>query len=240
MRNPVEFARDVLGIKLYPLQAEALMGMASHQLVTLACGRRGGKSLLSAIWAVYDACIRDLRKHQRQGEPRYILLVAASIPQARALFRTVADMFRVPMLAPMVLGEPTHDEIRLVNGVILRVVPCSERTTRGLAASTVIFEELASYTDTNGYQSGEAVYRALAPSVAQSRSMGASSPYRVHVANVASSIGCSSQQPHGMKATPSTAHPGNSTLRLTATSWSGSGRATQNSSPRSTRRVSPP
>jgi hypothetical protein len=166
MKNVVQFAKDVLGISLYPLQAEALMAMATFQLVTLACGRRGGKSLLAAIWAAYDATMRDLRKHQRKDEIRWVLLVAASVPQARALFRTVADMFKAPMLAPLVI-ESTMDEIRLVNNVILRVVPCSERTTRGMGASTVIFEELASYTDTNGYQSGEAVYRALAPSVAQ-------------------------------------------------------------------------
>ena len=167
MKNPVQFAEEVLDIQLHPLQAEALLGMCDHQLAVLACGRRGGKSLLAAIWAAYDATMRDLRQYQRRGEPRYILLVAASVPQARALFRTVTDLFQAPMLAPMVLGQPTHDEIRLVNGVILRVVPCSERTTRGLAASTILFEELASYVDTNGYQSGEAVYRALAPSVAQ-------------------------------------------------------------------------
>ena len=81
-------------------------------------------------------------------------------------------MFKAPMLAPRVVGEPTLDEIRLVNGVVLRVVPCSERTTRGLAASTVIFEELATYTDTNGHQSGEAVYKALAPSVVQFKGEG--------------------------------------------------------------------
>jgi hypothetical protein len=68
MKTPVEFARDVLNIGLYPLQAEAVMGMAAHQLVTLACGRRGGKSLLSAVWACYDATMRDLRRHQRPGE----------------------------------------------------------------------------------------------------------------------------------------------------------------------------
>ncbi len=43
--------------------------------------------------------------------------------------------------------------------------PCRRTCTRGLAASTVWFEELASYVDSTGYQSGEAVYRALAPSV---------------------------------------------------------------------------
>lgn len=172
MKTVTEFAHEVLGIDLYPLQGEALEAMATHQLVTLACGRRGGKTLLAAIWGVYDAALRDLRKYQRRGEPRYILLVAASLTQARALFRTVLDMFQMPMLKPLVVGEPTQDEIRLSNGSILKVLPCSERTSRGLAASTVLFEELAAYQDTSGHQSGEAVYRALAPSVAQFKGEG--------------------------------------------------------------------
>ena len=49
MKSVVDFAREVLGIQLHPLQAEALLAMAFYQLVILACGRRGGKSLLSAI-----------------------------------------------------------------------------------------------------------------------------------------------------------------------------------------------
>ena len=48
------------------------------QLVVLACGRRGGKSLMSAVWAAFDATIRDLRKYQRKGEPRSILLLTWS------------------------------------------------------------------------------------------------------------------------------------------------------------------
>ena len=171
MKTVTEFAKEVLDIDLYPRQAEALEAMAAHQLVTLACGRRGGKSLLAAIWGVYDASIRNLRKHQRKGETRYVLLVAASLTQARALFRTVRDMFQAPMLKPLIAGE-TQDELQLSNGVILKVMPCSERTTRGLAASTVLFEEIASYQDTAGHQSGEAVYRALAPSVAQFKGEG--------------------------------------------------------------------
>jgi len=173
VKTVTEFAREVLEIDLdgYPLQIEVLEAMSSHPLVVLACGRRGGKSLLSCCWAAYDATCRDLRKHQRKGETRYVLLVAASLTQARALFRTLQDMFKMPMLKPMVIGE-TQDEIQLSNNVILKVMPCSERTTRGLAASTVLFEELASYVDTSGHQSGEAVYRALAPSVAQFKGEG--------------------------------------------------------------------
>ena len=108
MKTVINFAREVLGINLFPLQAEALTGIATHQLSVLPCGRRGGKSLMTAIWAVYDATIRDLKIYQRAGEPRYILVVAGSLTQARALFRTIVDMFRVPLHAPLVLGEPTR------------------------------------------------------------------------------------------------------------------------------------
>ena len=167
MKNVVEFAEEILGIQLYPLQAIALEGISTHVLSVLPCGRRGGKSLLTAIWAVYDACIRDLRHYQRDGEIRYVLVVAGSFEHAKTLFRTIHGMFDNPMLAPMVLGEATQDEIKLVNNVILKVVPCSDRTTTGLPASTVIFEEMASYIDTDGHQSGDNVYTALEPSTIQ-------------------------------------------------------------------------
>jgi hypothetical protein len=107
-----------LGISLYPLQAEALMGMASNTLVTLACGRRSGKSLTTGIWAAYDATMRDLTRHQRRGEPRYILLVAASLTQTRGLFRTIVDLFKAPMLAPLVI-EATMDEATWGHRVII-------------------------------------------------------------------------------------------------------------------------
>jgi len=168
VKSVIEFAKKVLEIDLdgYDLQREVLEAMSSHPLVVLACGRRGGKSLLSCCWAAYDASCRDLRKHQRKGETRYVLLVAASLTQARSLFRTLQDMFKMPMLKPMVIGE-TQDEIQLSNNVILKVMPCSERSIRGLGASTIIFEEIASYQDTNGHASGEAIWRALSPSVVQ-------------------------------------------------------------------------
>ena len=42
----------------------------------------------------------------------------------------------------------------------------------GMAVSTGILEESASYTDANGYQSGEAIYRTLVPTVAQFKEHG--------------------------------------------------------------------
>jgi len=101
MKNVVEFAKDVLGISLYPAQAEALLAMADHQLAVLACGRRGGKSSLASIWATYDSTMRDLRQYRRKGEVRHVILVAASAPQARSLFRTVTDGITYQPVSPV-------------------------------------------------------------------------------------------------------------------------------------------
>lgn len=163
----LDFAKDVLGIRLAKRQPDALVGIAGHLLSVLVTGRRGGKSLIASIFGAYDASVRDLTKYLRPGEVRYVVLVAAGLSQARALFRTMKQLFEVPMLAALVVGEPTNEEIELNNGVILKVVPCNSRTIRGLAISTVIFEELASFLDSDGYQSGDEVYAALAPSTAQ-------------------------------------------------------------------------
>ena len=166
-RSVISFAGDVLGVSLYPRQKEALRGVASHPLSLLCLGRRSGKTLVACIWAVYDAVVRDLSEHVRPGETRYVVVVATAWDQARRAFQVVRSFFDLPLLAPLVARE-TSEELHLSTGVVIKCLPCSARSTRGLAISTVIFDELAHFIDTeNGYQAGEQVYRALAPSVAQ-------------------------------------------------------------------------
>ena len=167
VRNVNSFARDVLGVRLHARQKEALRGIAAHPLSLLCLGRRSGKTLVACIWAVYDAVVREMSEHVRPGEPRYVVVVATARDQARRAFQVVRSFFDLPLLAPLVAGE-TNDELHLTTGVVIKCLPCSARSTRGLAVSTVIFDELAHFIDTdNGYQAGEQVYRALAPSVAQ-------------------------------------------------------------------------
>jgi len=131
-RTILEFCREVLGIEPTAAQALLLNALSMCQLVVAACGRRSGKSLMAAIWASYDATMRDLSEYLRPAEVRYVVLVAASLPQARALFRTLKGLFGAPMLAPYIISE-TADELWLANNVIIKVVPCSSRTARGLA-----------------------------------------------------------------------------------------------------------
>jgi hypothetical protein len=166
MRDAEAFARQVLGLELFPNQAQALRGIAGARWSVLSLGRRSGKTLLAAVWAVYDGVVRDLAAFVRPGEARYVACVATSLDQARVVYRVIRQFFTAPVLSPLVVRE-TGEELELATGVVVKVLPCSARSTRGLAISTVILDELAHFVDSDGYQAGEQVYRALAPATAQ-------------------------------------------------------------------------
>src|SRR5580704_17289052 len=55
----------------------------------LVVGRRGGKSFIMALVAVYLACFRDYRPHLQPGERATIAVIAADRKQARVVMRYV-------------------------------------------------------------------------------------------------------------------------------------------------------
>jgi hypothetical protein len=67
----------------------------------LVVGRRGGKSRILALIAVYLACFRDYAPYLAPGEVATIAVIAADRKQARSIFRFTIGLLRaVPMLAP--------------------------------------------------------------------------------------------------------------------------------------------
>ena len=70
---------------------------------TLVVGRRGGKSFILALIAVYLATFRDWRPHLAPGERGTVMVIATDRRQARTIFRYVAALLRgVPMLAALI------------------------------------------------------------------------------------------------------------------------------------------
>ena len=57
----------------------------------LICGRRGGKSFVLALIAVYLAAFHDYRRHLAPGERGTVLVIATDRKQARTIFRTRAS-----------------------------------------------------------------------------------------------------------------------------------------------------
>ena len=168
------FARNRLGVELFPAQAMLLDAWAhsGRRKTVLALGRRSGKDLMTAVAAIFNAAVPDYSASLRPGERRFIVIVATRQEQAREFVRVVRELLdNAPDrdLADLVdLDASTLDEVVFRTGVVIRAMPCSSRSTRGLAVSLLVLNEAAHMsTAEDGFAAGKRVYQALLPSTAQ-------------------------------------------------------------------------
>ena len=109
----------------------------------LPVGRRGGKSLISALVAVYLACFRDNTEHLGPGERLTISVIAADRRQARVVMRYVVGFLEgVPMLSRLV-ERKTQETVDLTNHVTIEVHTTSYRSVRGYTLGAVICDEIS-------------------------------------------------------------------------------------------------
>ena len=109
----------------------------------LVIGRRGGKSFVLAVLAIFLACFRDYRQYLQPGECATILVVAADRKQARTIMRYAAGLLEnVPMLQPLIERQST-EEIELKRRVVIEVATASFRTVRGRTIAAALLDELA-------------------------------------------------------------------------------------------------
>lgn len=166
----VGFFQNVLGLTPWPKQADVLQEYEQRQPTELvmALGRRSGKSTMAAGIALHHAVAENLSAYLRPGEARYIVIVATSDSQARIILDTCRQLIAGARSLRSLLVSDIADELTLSNGVRIRSMACSARSTRGLAASMVILDEAAHFiSETDGPAAAARVYRALSPSVAQ-------------------------------------------------------------------------
>ena len=122
--------------------------------------------------AIYNAWIENYDGYLRPGEARFIVVVANRDEQAQEFIRAVREVLEnavdPDLVAAVDWERCTLSQIVFRTNVIIRAMPCSSRSTRGLAISTVILDECGHFqTDSDGIGAGKAVYQALEPSVAQ-------------------------------------------------------------------------
>ena len=147
----------------------------------LVVGRRGGKSRVLALIAVYLACFRDYAPYLAPGEVATIAVLAANRPQARSIFRYISGLLKaIPLFKPMVLDE-NQESIVLSNRVVIEVATASFRTSRGYSFAAVLADEVAFWrSDESSANPDIEIMRALRPGMASipgSILMLASSPY---------------------------------------------------------------
>ena len=146
----------------------------------LIVGRRGGKSLIMALVAVYLAAFRDYRQYLQPGERATVMVIAADRRQARVVIRYVAAMLTgIPILKKRVVRETT-DSFDLTDQVTIEVGTASFRTTRGYTYAAVIGDELAFWRTDDSAEPDYAILDALRPGMASipgAMLLCASSPY---------------------------------------------------------------
>src|SRR5580704_17460836 len=144
-------------------------------------GRRGVKSRVLALTAVYLAAFRYYAPYLAPGEVATIGVLAVDKGQARAIFRFVLGSLKaVPMLEPLIIKRDT-ETIELSNRVHIEIATASFRSTRGYSYAAVLCDEVAFWrSDETSLNPDVEILRALRPGLATipgSMLLIASSPY---------------------------------------------------------------
>jgi hypothetical protein len=133
--------------------------------VSLIIGRRGGKSLILALIAVYLACFYNWRPYLTGGERGSIVVVATDRRQAGVILRYIKAFLAIPALVGMIERE-TADTIDLNNLVTIEIQTASFRTIRGRTILASLCDELAFWSDENSANPDTEIIAALRPAMA--------------------------------------------------------------------------
>ena len=145
----------------------------------LVCGRRAGKSFTLALVAVFLACFKSYTEHLGPGERATVMVIATDRKQARVIFRYIAGLLRLPLLASLIEREAA-EEIDLTNGVSIEIHVASYRTTRGYTLAAVLCDEIAFWRSDESAEPDYAILDALRPGLGtlpEAMLLCASSPY---------------------------------------------------------------
>jgi hypothetical protein len=147
----------------------------------LIVGRRGGKSRVLSLVAVFLACFRNYTPFLAPGEVATIGIIASDRKQSRSIFRfTIGLLKAVGMLATLIEDE-TGETITLSNRVVIEIATASFRATRGYTYAAALCDETAFWRDETSANPDTEIFRALRPgmsSIPGAILLNASSPYR--------------------------------------------------------------
>jgi hypothetical protein len=178
--------KAAFGLKLNDEEAKTFAVIAGNRTVPesrvrelwAVVGRRGGKSRMAAAVAIYLALFV---KHRRSpGERLMVLVLAASIEQARTVFSYVKGFIDASAMLRKEVAVAKAFEVTFSNGVTVAVHSSSFRTARGRSLIACIMDECAFFRDETSANPDVETYRAVLPAMSTTNGMliGISTPYR--------------------------------------------------------------
>ena len=146
----------------------------------LIVGRRGGKSFIVSLIAVYLACFRDYSPYLSPGERGHVMILACDRKQARVIMRYITAFFEnIPMLSKLV-EHKGKESIELTNRINIEVHTTSFRAVRGYTVVAALCDEIAYWRSDESANPDSEIITALKPAMAtipNSLLIGLSSPY---------------------------------------------------------------
>ena len=175
-----------------PMDADALATFQKHtgrtqrpaepfQEAFVIVGRRGGKSLIAALIAVFLACFRDYSDVLVPGETGTLMVLAVDREQAQVIFQYINAFLSIPILRGMVVGR-FKESIELNNRVTIAIHTSNYRAIRGRTLIGVIADELAFWSAEDSANPDREVLNAVRPGLATTGGLllAISSPYGKH------------------------------------------------------------
>jgi phage terminase large subunit-like protein len=138
--------RAAFGLPLDEQQQKTFAAVAGNRVpptqrvreLWCVAGRRSGKSRISAAIAVHAALF--VRHQLARGERGMVLVLAASLEQARTVFNYVRGFLDAAPALRAEVASVTRQEIELRNGIIIGVHSNSFRTVRGRTLVAAILD----------------------------------------------------------------------------------------------------
>jgi hypothetical protein len=129
-------------------------------------GRRGGKSRIAALIAVYLACFREHGRLLARGELGTLPIVAADRRQARTVMGYVTGLVdSIPMLRRMVVKR-TAESIEFNTGCRIEIHTASWRALRGYTVVGAVLDEVCFWRSEDSANPDHEIVNALRPAMA--------------------------------------------------------------------------
>ena len=182
------FLKTLFGLPMTPAEVETFTRFTGRTTPSttaareawLVVGRRGGKSRIAALIAVFLACFRSYRHILAPGERGVVMVLAADREQARVVLGYIEALLeQVPMLAALI-AHRTKEEITLTNRITIRVHTASFRSVRGYTVVAALLDEVAFWRSEDSANPDIEIVAALRPAMAtvpEPLLLGISSPY---------------------------------------------------------------
>ncbi|MBN1103582.1 MAG: hypothetical protein JXL84_09245 [Deltaproteobacteria bacterium] len=142
-------------------------------------GRRGGKSFMAGLVAVYLALFHDYREHLSPGERGTIQIVASDRAQAQTILGYCKGLLHTNRTFEECVETELTESITLNNRIVIEVMPASYRSIRGRTVVAALFDEIA-FWRSEGVSPDREILAAVRPSMAtipESKLIVISSPY---------------------------------------------------------------